>query len=195
VWSITLKHDIHIKGFAFRLRPIALSDAKFIVELRNDSTLTKYLHPISPLVKDQEAYLENYFTREGDYYFVIERMNPEGLIALYNIDKNAKKAEFGRWVLRRGSQAAVESALLLYQVAFNHLNLERVYCHTIKENHKVVSFHNSCGLTTERILRQHVTLNNIYYDVVEQRLIRERWPDVEANLSSKAAILSRIIDR
>lgn len=190
-----MKHDIHIEGFAFRLRPITLSDAKFIVELRSDLTLTKYLHPISLSIKDQEAYLEKYFTREGDYYFVIEGLQFEGFIAIYNIDKKDKKAEFGRWVLRRGSQAAVESALLLYKVAFNHFNLDMVYCHTIKDNHKVVSFHNSCGLSTERILNQHVTLNNISYDVVEQVLRKEHWPDVETHLSSKAAILSRIINR
>src|ERR1039457_4516855 len=47
----------------------------------------------------------------------------------------------GRWILRRGSLAAAESALLVYTIAFEDLALDRVYCRTVSANRAVVSFH------------------------------------------------------
>ena len=80
-----MKHAIHIAGVRYRLRPIGRRDAGLIVALRGDLERTRFLHPIDLCIEAQEAYLEQYFTREGDYYFLIEggdKEEAEGLIGL-----------------------------------------------------------------------------------------------------------------
>ena len=68
-----MKHDLELTGHAFRLRPIELSDAQSIVDLRaSQPGRGQFLHPISDDVRLQEAYLTRYFDIPEDYYFVVE---------------------------------------------------------------------------------------------------------------------------
>ena len=69
-----MRHSHVITGEAFRLRPIEERDAEFVVALRSMAGRSQYLNPISPSIDNQLKWLEDYFKREGDYYFVIERI-------------------------------------------------------------------------------------------------------------------------
>ena len=60
-----MKHNIHIKGHAFRLRPIEYTDAAFIVEVRTPER-SAFMQPISHNVQAQEAFLEEYFQRPNE---------------------------------------------------------------------------------------------------------------------------------
>ena len=174
-----MRHSIHIVGERYRLRPIELSDAALIVELRGDPERTRFLHPILLTIPAQQAYLERYFESPGDYYFVIERREDaasEGLIALYNIDAQTRAAEVGRWILRPGSPAAVETILLAYRVAFEILGVDEVYCRTLTENKRALSFQDSCGLQRRALLPGFVEWQGARQDGVEHVLTRARWP-------------------
>ena len=191
-----MKHDLHIRGFAFGLRPITLADAEFIVKLRSDTQRCRFLHPIPLSVGAQRAYLEQYFQRDKDYYFVVEREPDgaqEGLIGIYNFDARERAADWGRWILRPGSLASVESALRIYETAFEYLGLERVCSHTILENRSVVSFHDRCSLSGRVIRQGYYTMSERTYDVVEHVLNRGDWPRVRQFLESKAKLIARRI--
>jgi RimJ/RimL family protein N-acetyltransferase len=142
-----LRHDLHIAGHAFRLRPVAEADAAYIVELRTRSG--EFLNRGALSTDGQLQWLAQYFGRAGDFYFVIESIDGarrEGLVGVYDLQAGRRDAEWGRWVLEPGSNAAVESALLVYRCVFVRLRLERVRCRTLVHNRKVVAFHDSCGL-------------------------------------------------
>jgi RimJ/RimL family protein N-acetyltransferase len=101
-----MKHDIQVTGYAFGLRPVTLADAELIVGLRTGSDRSRFLNPIPPSIEQQQVWLQRYFDRGGDYYFVIIRQRdgyPEGLIGLYDVDTVRKRAEWGRWIARPGS--------------------------------------------------------------------------------------------
>lgn len=163
-----MKHSINIDGYSYRLRPVTLDDADFIVSVRlEDKERNRYINAISEDVNEQTNWLNCYFKRKDDYYFIIENKltsSKEGLIAIYNIDKD--KAEWGRWVIRKGSLAALESVYLIYEVAFNMLNLSELYCRTILDNTSVVSFHDSLSQNQRNSVIK-TNLNNIPYDCVE----------------------------
>lgn len=191
-----MKHDIRIKGIVFGLRPVELVDANFIINLRSDPERTKFMHPISSYLPDQEAYLKEYFKRPGDYYFIIERIqdsSPQGTISVYNIDKRRKCGEFGQWILLRGSLGAVESTLLLYRVAFGILGIDMVYTRTVAENKQVISFHQSCGLKTHKILKNDLNINGLTYDVIEQRITKNIWVTLEPRLVEKTKLVANIM--
>jgi RimJ/RimL family protein N-acetyltransferase len=142
-----LRHNLHVSGHAYGLRPVEEADAAFIADLRR--RCGRFLNRGAVSTGEQVAWLESYFERRGDYYFVIEAEDDrrrEGLVGLYGLDPEHRAAEWGRWVLEPGSNAAIESALLIYRCAFVELALERVWCRTLADNVKVVAFHDSCGL-------------------------------------------------
>jgi RimJ/RimL family protein N-acetyltransferase len=192
-----MKHNIVLEGFAFRIRPVTLDDSIFIANLRSgDDERLRYINRTSDDPLAQECWIREYFERPGDYYWVVERKNgciPEGTISLYNQDPDRNEIEWGRWVLTSNSMASVESAMLIYQVAFDVINVTKVYCRTILSNSKVVSFHDSCGLQRESILQDFFTLGPEKLDAVQHGLTRERYPLVRERLHKLAELFSRRI--
>lgn len=193
-----MRHDFHLDGFAYRMRPIAETDAELVVSLRNDARLGRYLHHGADDVDSQRRWFARYFERPGDYYFVVERRGdgvPEGVISLYDVDDATRTGEWGRWVLRPGSLAAVESAYLIYRMAFDVLGLDTVFCRTVADNEKVVSFHDSCGLKTRRSLTGHFEIGERRLDAVEHRLDARDWPEIAARLQPIAKLTARRVAR
>lgn len=164
-----MKHSLRISGLAYSLRPVELKDAQFIIDTRlEDAQRNKFIHAISSDISLQVSWIEKYFARENDYYFVVENNltgKPEGLIGVYDIENG--KGEWGRWVLQKGSMAAIESLDLLCQIAFEKLNMSEIYSHTIENNIPVVSFHNSAKEKFRTILKDFFELNGKKYNAVE----------------------------
>ena len=182
-----MKHSIILEGPTYRLRPVALSDAATMIDIRkSDPERGQFMNPTSPDVSDQIAYLNGYFEREDDFYFVIEHRESglaEGLVAICDVGAEQPGwAEWGRWILRPGSSAGTESAWLVYRAGFEHLNLALMYCRTVAANVQVVSFHDGCGLRRHATLEGYVTLRGQTYDSVEHRLSRKDWSTVDARL-------------
>lgn len=194
-----MRHDLHVGGFAFGLRPLTVEDAEFIVELRGEGQRSRFLHPIPPSVEAQRAYVLSYFERPGDYYFVVERQDRnsrEGLVAIYNADLEKKTADWGRWILRPGSWASVESALCVFKAAFDLLHLDEVRSQTYCENTHVVSFHDRCGVPRHGVLPGYYNVNGVPIDVVEHVLTRGEWPRVRQIIEPMAKrIAERLQDR
>lgn len=191
-----MRHDLVVEGSAFRLRPVEVSDAEFMVRLRKDEALSRYLNETSGAVSDQQEYIRGYFDKEDDIYFIVERRDglvPQGMVAIYDIKDG--RAEWGRWILKEGSLAALESAYLIYVAAFEFLKLDGVYCRTIQENQKVVSFHESCGLQAMRSLPGYAKIKGKAYDSIEQELTADNWILVKQVLLKKVSALSALMRR
>lgn len=197
-WKPTLRHDLAIEGAGFRLRPVDLDDAAFILTLRTDPALSRHLHPVSGDIEDQHKWMQRYFDRADDFYFIVERADeaePVGTIALVDVTGPGGSAEWGRWILRPRSMAAVASALLVYRLGFTALGLDRIYCNTVRDNTQVVSFHDSCGLERTATLTGHFDLGGTRRDAVQHTLHREAWPAVESALTRKADRLHQLLQR
>jgi len=177
---------MHLPGFAFRLRPVREADAPYIVDLRRRAG--GFLNRGAQSEDAQLQWLVRYFERAGDYYFVVESsdgIRREGLVGVYDMSAAGDEAEWGRWVLEPGSNAAVESALLVYRCAFERLGLTRVRCRTLAANTAVVAFHDSCGLAraAEETIIEH---NGERCAAVEHVLSRTDWPRARARLDTLA---------
>lgn len=186
-----MKHNLSAEGFLYRLRPVKLSDARFIIDTRlEDAERNRFIHQISDDEDAQREWIERYFSREGDYYFVIENRltkKGEGLIGFYDVQDGC--AEWGRWVIKNDSLAAVESVDLLYQIAFEQVGLQELYCRTLKINEGVVSFHDSIGEKTRQILENHFEINGESFDAVEQYANRQIFYDEIKPLLDKKAYM------
>ncbi len=193
-----MRHDVRLNGFAFGIRPVSLADAAEIVALRTDPRNGRYINETSPKVADQEAWLQSYFERPNDWYFVIDRLTTgatEGLIGIYDRDCAANTAEWGRWIVRDGSIAALESALLIYRAAFEAIGLDAVYCRTVAENRPVVSFHDSAGAPRVRLLKETATIRGVAFDQVEHRVDHARWSEMEPRLTHLARLAASRLEQ
>ena len=184
-----MKKEISLNGYGYRIRPVVLDDAAFIIDVRlEDEQRNKYIHKISRDIKPQQEWITKYLEREDDYYFVVENnltQKPEGLISIYNI-KN-KKAEWGRWVIKQNSLAAIESVDLVFKVAFNILNLTELYSQTVADNTAVVGFHNALPQMYRATLKDHFELNGQKYDAVEHYTTKEYYYEtLQEKLEGKA---------
>jgi RimJ/RimL family protein N-acetyltransferase len=142
----------------------------------------------------QVEWLSRYYERAGDWYFVIEGISdgqPEGLVSLYDLSADGLTAEWGRWILRPSSLAAVESAWLIYRCAFECLELMEVYCRTVALNESVVSFHDSCGISRKSLLPNHFEMNGRAVDAIEHRVSFAEWSEIRLRLGGLAHVISR----
>jgi RimJ/RimL family protein N-acetyltransferase len=175
---------------------MVISDSDLVVELRSNLDLVRHLHQFTGGVQGQRRWFADYIKREGDFYFVVFRQRsdlPEGTVAIYNLDQVHRRAEWGRWILRPGSMAALESAYLTYQVAFEQLGLDEIYSTTHTDNEQAVSFHDSCGIPREK--RLTIEVDGRRQEAVRHRLLASEWPRVAAILGGGARRLAEMLER
>lgn len=187
-----MNHNITIDGVSYRIRPVKITDAQFIIDIRlADSKRNQFINKISSDLKCQEEWIRKYFDRAGDYYFIVENLftgSPEGLIGVYDIEEN--RGEWGRWVIDRSSLAAIESVDLIFKAAFEHIGLSEVYCRTITNNQSVVSFHDSLNELKRGVIENYVNLDNDYFDIVEHFVPKEYYYDkIRDVLEDKSLII------
>lgn len=190
-----MQHNISLTCVRYRLRPVTLEDASFIVALRTDPLLNRFLHEISPRVEDQVGWLERYFLRADDYYFIVEDADsgrPHGTIGVYDVAKNAAGAEWGRWILKRGSMAALESAWLICEVGFSTLRLASLWSRTLTDNPRVLSFHDSFGASRTDLLEGHFLVRGIRKSAIEHRINAAEWPVLRARHLSAVSRLAHL---
>ncbi len=127
-----------------------LDDAAFILGLRLDPRLSRFLSPTSDSIDLQRQWLADYKQRERqglEYYFIIEskERQPCGTVRLY--DFRGDSFSWGSWVIRPGSSPwiSVESALLVYRCGFDELGFAESHFEVRKDNARVVAFHRRFG--------------------------------------------------
>jgi RimJ/RimL family protein N-acetyltransferase len=184
-----MKHEFSIDGYGYRLRPVNADDAEFIVAVRlEDEKRNYYIHKISSDIGAQEKWIRDYLLRENDYYFIVENkltQQAEGLISIYNVKDG--KAEWGRWVIKKNSLAAIESVDLIFKVGFNLIGLKELYSQTVADNTPVVGFHNALPQKYRTTHKKLFELNGQYYDAVEHFTPKEYYFDtLEEKLETKS---------
>ena len=133
---------------SFRLvEPI---DAAYIYALRRDPTYNTHLSAVTGTILDQANWITRYKDREAqglEYYFVIDRrgLGPCGLVRLYDITQES--LTWGSWILdhNKPPKAALESAVLIYRIAFDGLGLTRSDFEVMHENEHTIAFHRRFG--------------------------------------------------
>jgi hypothetical protein len=174
------KLNISVEGIAYRLKSVSVEDAEFIIEVRlEDASRNQYINRISGSVDDQINWIKKHLLKNDDYYFVIENKltgQKEGLIGLYDVKDGS--AEWGRWVLKKGSLASVESVDLILKFAFENLKLPKVYCHTIAENKTVVAFHDNIKELRSSEPGPMITLQDVQYESIEHFVTLDHYYEV-----------------
>lgn len=141
-----LRKAARVVGKTLAFRDATVADAAFILSLRTDAEKSRYLSAVSGELADQQAWLERYAVADDQAYFIIEYQDePIGTVRLY--DPQGDSFCWGSWILKNGrpSQAAMESALMVYAYAIDHLGFRGAHFDVRKGNEKVWQFHERFG--------------------------------------------------
>lgn len=140
-----------IEGHLLTMRLITPDDAAYVHALRTDPRYNEHLSATTGAVQQQRDWIDSYKAREAagtEYYYIIERKSDGlrcGVVRLYEIEDG--RFTWGSWILDENKpfKAALESALLVYEVAFGRLNLQNAVFDVRKDNVRVISFHKRFG--------------------------------------------------
>lgn len=141
-----LRKAAWVQGKTLRFRDAVVDDAAFILSLRTDAEKSRYLSTVSGELSEQQAWLERYAQADDQAYFIIEYQDePIGTVRLY--DPQGDSFCWGSWILKHGrpSHAAMESALMVYAYAVDHLGFSGTHFDVRKGNERVWQFHERFG--------------------------------------------------
>jgi RimJ/RimL family protein N-acetyltransferase len=174
-----------VEGPRLRLRPVVPDDAAYIHALRTDPRYNMHLSPVTGGVEDQRRWIACYLEREAqgsEIYFVIERRSDAqrcGVVRLYDI--TGQQFTWGSWILdeHKPSKAALESAVLIYQIGFEHMQMQKAVFDVRCENAHTISFHRRFGATEtgfdEINIYFEYTCEQFFFHLPQyQRLLGER---------------------
>lgn len=150
-----------------KLRKLEEKDADAMLEWMHDSEIQKYFQT-DMKNRDRKEVLE--FIKkakivavhnESIHYAIVNEYDEYlGTISLKNMNLVSRNAEYAI-SLRRMAQghgiAASATKKLLY-IAFNELNLERVYLNVLSDNIRAIHLYEKCGFVYEGEFRKHLLL-------------------------------------
>lgn len=164
--STRLRKAARLVGKTLIFRNATIDDAAFILSLRTDAEKSRYLSAVSGELAAQQDWLARYAQKDDQAYFIIEYQGaPIGTVRLY--DPQGESFCWGSWILHssRPSQAAMESALMVYAYAVDHLGFTAAHFDVRKGNERVWQFH-------ERFGAKRVSENDIdYFYVLDNKAI------------------------
>lgn len=174
-----------ISGEHVRLRAVEPEDLPRFVEWFNDPEVRRYLEMMLPMSMADEE----------DWYQEIRKQPPPerpfsidiqvgdgwkhiGSCGFLHIDNVSRNAEFGISIGARehwGKGYGTETVRLLLDLAFNTLNLHRVYLRVYAENSRGIRAYEKAGFKLEGRLREACFLEGSYQDVLFMGILKHEW--------------------
>ena len=138
--------------YTLKVRELRVDDADYILKLRLNKSYSKYISKVNDDIEVQRKYIIKYLSDNAkertSFYFILENSTTGkccGTVRIYNFNEDV--FEWGSWILdkNKSPSAAMETAILIYEFAFNVLGFDRSEFEVNKSNKKVVSYHIKSG--------------------------------------------------
>lgn len=140
-----LPADFELDRYGLHCRLVREEDAEFIVKLRSNPDIGKYIHLSSGSVVEQKKWIRDYKGREKegkDYYFIFEfQSRPVGVYRIVEVNDDGTymcgSLVFG---LSAYKMASVAAFMIVHEIAFENLELSKEvdYMGTHAENKSVL---------------------------------------------------------
>jgi RimJ/RimL family protein N-acetyltransferase len=178
-WRREMTASTVLRGEFIDLRPLTVEDAEMTLRWRCSPRARK-LKPGAKTLAEQERWIAA--RPPGEFNFIIQLKSgkPVGMISLVDVDTLHCRAEAGRLLIgeeeaARGVPAAVEALKLLYELAFDTLNLKRVFGTMAEENVAMYRWQVYLGMKEEGRLRRHYFIDGHFQDAVYLGILEEEY--------------------
>ena len=170
-----------MQGKLVRLRGFEKSDADAMLRWASDEDVVRWHGPPDwPASRAQaERYIERMTAADSaDKGFAIETLDGAlvGDCGLRKIDWKSRKAEFFITIGEKefwDKGFATETLKLVSRLAFDKMNLNRLWLTVLVDNPRAVRCYEKCGFVREGLLRQESYVDGKYRDVLMMALLRE----------------------
>lgn len=174
-----MTQNLILQGEFVNLRPLQVQDAELTFCWRHTQR-AKFLNVGATTIEQQAAWITS--RPVSEYNFIIELKNghPVGMLSLTSIDLINRHGEPGRFLIgdevsTKGIPAAVEAMKLLYELAFDQLDLIRVCGIVAADNHLMLKWQKYMGMKEEGRLRKHLYLSGQFQDCIFLGLLVDEY--------------------
>ena len=138
-----MKHNFNGRFEDIVLKPIEKENIETLRILRNrDENRKCFIYQNKILEEEQKKWYKEYLEKENDIMFsafIKEDLEvPIGYVALYDIDKDTKKCEFGRIIVDRGrifkKGTGYQITKCLCEIGFKKLGMDIIYLEVFSDN-------------------------------------------------------------
>ena len=170
-------------GEFVNLRPLLVNDAALTLVWRK-ADRARQLNAVKSSVTEQEQWIKNRPASEFNFIIEMKDACPIGTISLIGIDLVNRHAETARFLIgneeaAKGVPAAVEAMKLLYHLAFDQMDLVRIFGTISAGNTLMIKWQKFLGMKEEGRMRNHYFIDGKWQDAVVMGLLAE-----EAHLHS-----------
>lgn len=136
--------------YGINVRLATENDSEFLLSLRTDEKLSKYIHATSNDLELQKLWMRGYKEREIlgiDYYFIYSYQGFDfGVNRIYDIEPE-ERGTGGSWICKRGIDAelSVSTLLIMRDIMFEILRLKYDCFDVRKGNKHVQKIHEMMG--------------------------------------------------
>ena len=164
-----LRSDFKLESLGLSVRLVDESDVDYILSLRTNKHLTRFIHQTENDRDKQIEWIRSYKVREreGREYYFIYFLNdePVGLNRIYNIFEYY--GTIGSWICNPGNETEVSLAtyILMFDLMFDHIKLDITIFDVRKVNKHVWKLHKMLGAQSvgESDIDYYFTLNKETY--------------------------------
>ena len=174
---IKLRKDFCLNRLGLDIRLVDERDVDYILSLRTDKHLTRFIHQTDGDRDKQIDWIRNYKAREAEgreYYFIYYLDGkPVGLNRIYNIVEYY--GTIGSWICNPDNEAETSLAtyILMFDLMFDFIGLDITLFDVRKENKHVWKLHKMLGAQSvgESDIDYYFTLSkDTYYENREKMI-------------------------
>jgi RimJ/RimL family protein N-acetyltransferase len=168
-----------LQGEFINLRPLQVADAELTFNWRR-ADRAKFLNQGASNIEQQAEWIAARPKSEQNFIIELKTCQPVGTLSLIGIDHVNRHGEPGRFLIAnenavKGFPAAIEAMKLLYELAFDHLELVRVCGIVAANNHLMIKWQKYMGMREEGRLRNHLYRDGKFYDAILFGLLIEEY--------------------
>jgi RimJ/RimL family protein N-acetyltransferase len=172
-----------MQGELIRLRGFEKSDADAMLRWASDEDVVRWHGPPNwPATRaQQDRYIERATAADSaDKAFAIETLDGTlvGDCGLRKIDWKSRKAEFFITIGEKqfwDKGFGADTLKLIVRLAFDKMNLNRVWLTVLVDNPRAVRCYEKCGFAREGLLGQESFVDGKYRDVLIMAILREDY--------------------
>ncbi len=163
------------------LRAVEEEDAEFLQQLVHDPDIRVSLgrtpEPVS--VSEEQQKIKEIHQNDSIIQFIIEKNGEKaGTIALFHIDRDYRKAEFGAFMVdpeKHGEGIGTTALKLLLDYAFDELNFHRIEGGYIEGNDASRRVQEKLGFSEEGRQRDAKYRDGEYLDIIRMSILEQEW--------------------
>lgn len=164
-----------------RLRKLAMSDAKSMLEWMQTPDIYEKMQydPAKQSIETCCHFIEKSWDDKCNLHYAItdQKQTYLGTVSLKNIDRDNKHAEFAIALhpIAIGKSIGTSALRLIMGVAFEELELNKVYLYVRKDNERAIAFYERNHLELEGCFKEHLKIGESYKDIYWYALRKENY--------------------